>query len=188
MMLFCIFASNISVQDMAVTGNDKCHRYSVYDADGAIYGTAKLISLVAKNDAREPVEAGESEAAPGIEYLNNATDPAAYFARLVSSTESQETDEDVQFVGPTEVGTGSQEEDFGLGATVDISKDFSGENVDGGGAEFGNTYGGAATQLIRTRFRIEANTTNVSRCSDTNVRIQGDYWIIVTEAGQTKGI
>jgi hypothetical protein len=185
--LFCIFASNVSVQDMLVTTNDKCHRYAVYDADGAIYGTAKLVSLVAKSDAREPVMAGASEAAPGIEYLNDESDPADFFARMVSNSESEEGVDDVKFVKTTDTSTDPDEEDFGLGSIVSIYKDRS-ENMAGGGAEFGNAYSGLGTQVNRIRFRMSADTSNATVCPNTNVRIDGDYWLIVTKAGQTKGI
>lgn len=181
--LFCIFASNVSVQDMMVTANDKCHRYAVYDADGAIYGTAKLISLIAKSDTRAAVKEGPSEAAPGIKYLNTDADPADYFARMMSNTESAKTTEDVKFVKTST----TSEEDFGLGSTVDITKDFSG-NVEGGGAEFGNARGGIGAQINKVRFRVNASTSNGSVCPNTDVRVNGDYWLIVTEEGQTKGI
>jgi hypothetical protein len=184
--LFCIFASNVSVQDMLVTTNDKCHRYAVYDADGAIYGTAKLVSLIAKSDTREPVLAGEDEEAPGIEYLNDDDYPAEFFARMISNTESKNTTEDVQFHKTTDTSTDPNEDDFGLSSTVDITKDSS-ENVAGGGAEFGNAYAGIGAQLIRVRFRMSADTSNVSKCP-TSVRVEGDYWLIVTKEGQTKGI
>lgn len=187
--LFCIFASNVSVQDIMVTANDKCHRYAVYDADGAIYGTAKLVSLIAKSDTREAVGAGESEAAPGIEYINpdGESDPSDFFARMVSNSKSEENVDDVKFVKTTDTATDPNEEDFGLGSTVSIFKDMS-ENVAGGGAEFGNAYGGIGAQINRIRFRMSAKTSNGAVCPDTNVTIMGDYWLIVTEEGQTKGI
>jgi hypothetical protein len=185
--LFCIFASNVSVQDIMVTANDKCHRYAVYDADGAIYATAKLVSLIAKSDTREAVEAGTSEAAPGIEYLNSESDKADYFARMVSNSESEETIDDVKFVKTTDTVADPKEEDFGLGSKVSIFKDMS-KNAAGGGAEFGNAYAGIGAQLNTIRFRMQAKTSNGSVCPDTNVQIDGDYWLIVTEAGQTKGI
>jgi hypothetical protein len=187
--LFCVFASNVSIQDMMVTANDKCHRYALYDADGAIYGTAKLVSLIAKSNTREAVEEGDGEAAPGIHYLNSGSsgDAADFFARMVSNAESAKTNEDVQFVKTTDTTFDPDEEDFGLGSTVDIEKDFS-ENMAGGGAEFGNASAGIGAQLNRIRFRMSADTSNGAACPDTNVQIEGDYWLIVTKAGQTKGI
>jgi hypothetical protein len=185
--LFCVFASNVSVQDMMVTANDKCHRYAVYDADGAIYGTSKLVSLIAKSNTRAAVKEGTSEAAPGIQYLNTDTDPADFFARMVSNAESANTTEDVKFVKTTDKASDPDEEDFGIGSTVDIEKDFS-ENVAGGGAEFGNTSGGIGAQINRIRFRMSADTSNGAACPDTDVQIDGDYWLIVTKEGQTKGI
>jgi hypothetical protein len=185
--LFCIFASNVSVQDMMVTGNDKCHRYAVYDADGAIFGTSKLVSLIAKSNTREAVEEGDGNAAPGIEYLNAESDPADFFARMVSNTKSEETVDDVKFVKTTDTATDPYEEDFGLGSTVSIFKDKS-ENVAGGGAEFGNASGGIGSQLNRIRFRMIATTSDGLVCPNTDVEIHGDYWLIVTKEGQTKGI
>jgi hypothetical protein len=191
--LFCIFASNVSVQDMQVTTNDNCHRYALYDADGALYGTAKLISLIAKSDTRDPVQAGTTEEAPGIQYLNSESDPADFFARMVSNTESAKTTEDVKFVKTTDTAMDPDEEDFGLGSTVDITKDWS-KNDEGGGAEFGNPYGGIGAQLIKVRFRMSASTMDAagnsggSVCPNTNVKVDGDYWLIVAEDGQTKGI
>lgn len=187
--LFCIFASNVSVQDMMVTINDKCHRYAVYDADGSIYGTAKLVSLIAKSDTREAVEAGTSEAAPGIQYINpdGASDPSDFFARMVSNNKSEEGVDDVKFVKTTDAVSNPGEKDFGLGSKVSIFKDMS-ENVAGGGAEFGNAYAGIGAQLNRIRFSMNATTSNGSVCPNTNVQIDGDYWLIVTKEGQTKGI
>jgi hypothetical protein len=187
LMLLCMFASNVSVQDMIVAGNDKCHRYALYDADGAIYGTAKLVSLVAKSDTREPVKAGSSEAAPGIEYLNDENDPADFFARMMSNDRSKYTTEDVKFIKTTDTTKNPDEEDFGLSSKVDITKDLT-DNVPGGGAEFGNSREGIGTQINRVRFRISAGTSGGSVCPDTNVQVLGDYWLIVTEAGKTKGI
>lgn len=191
--LFCIFASNVGIQDMLVTTNDNCHRYALYDADGAIYGTAKLISLIAKDNARTPVQEGAGYAAPGIQYLNTDADPAAFFASMVSNKESQGTLEDVKFVKTTDTATDPDEKDFGLGSIVDIAKDWS-KNDEGGGAEFGNAYGGIGAQLIKIRFRMSASTigaagtTGGSICPDTAVQVNGDYWLIVSEDGQTKGI
>ena len=54
MTLFCIFAANVSNQNEDVVANDNCHRDALYNSDGAVYGTAKLISDVAKNDERAP--------------------------------------------------------------------------------------------------------------------------------------
>jgi Tfp pilus assembly protein PilX len=191
--LFCIFASNVSVQDMLVTANDNCHRYALYDADGAVYATSKLISLIAKSDSREAVEDGVGQDAPGVQYLNTDSDPAAYFASMMSSPESKKTAQDVKFLKTTDTATDPDEKDFGLGSTVDIEKDWS-KNDEGGGAEFGNAYGGIGSQLIKVRFRISARTidaagmTGGSVCPDTDVQVNGDYWLIVAEDGQTKGI
>jgi hypothetical protein len=184
--LFCVFASNVGVQDMMVAANDRCHRYAVYDADGAIYGTAKLVSLIAKSDSRKPVEAGKDQEAPGIRYLkpDDDTDGSAEaFAFMVSSTDIAK----VKFVKTIDASPGSEEEDFGLGSAVTVEKDYT-DSVRGGGAEFGNTYGGIGAQINRIRFPMTAVTSDGSKCPDTNVQILGDYWLIVTKAGQTKGI
>jgi Tfp pilus assembly protein PilX len=187
--LFCVFASNVGVQDMMVTANDKCHRYAIYDADGAVYGTAKLVSMIAKNNSREPVKAGKNEAAPGIKYLDPEADAEADaedFARMVSSAKKAK----VKFVKPTDALDGltdSDEEDCGLSSTVTVKKTHT-RLSPGGGAEFGNTGGGPGAQLNWTCFRITADTSVGSKCPDTNVQIHADFWLIATEAGQTKGI
>jgi hypothetical protein len=184
--LLCVFASNVGVQDIMVAANDRCHRYALYDAGGAIYGTAKLVSLIAKSDGREPVEAGKDQEAPGIRYLkpDDDTDSSAEaFALMVSSTDTAK----VKFVKTTDASPDSKEEDFGLGSTVIVEKDYT-DNVRGGGTEFGNTYGGIGAQINRIRFPMIADTSDGSKCPDTNVQILGDYWLITTKAGQTKGI
>jgi hypothetical protein len=184
--LFCVFASNLSVQDMMVTANDKCHRYAFYDADGAINGTAKLISLISKSNSREPVEAGTDKGAPGIRYLNSEDDSNADaddFACTVSNIETGK----VKFVKFTDSPTDPREEDFGLSSTVVVTKDIT-DLLPGGGAEFGNNGAGIGAQINRVRFRLIADTSKGSVCPGTNVQILGDYWLIVTKAGQTKGI
>jgi hypothetical protein len=178
---------------MMVTANDNCHRYALYDADGAVYATSKLISLIAKDNARTPVQEGAGNAAPGIQYLNTDADPAAFFATLVSSPDSEDITDEVKFVKTTDTVTDPDEKDFGLGSTVDITKGWA-KHDEGGGAQFANAYGGISAQMIKIPFRISAKTMNAAGqsggavCPNTNVTVNGDYWMIVTEAGQTKGI
>jgi hypothetical protein len=176
--LFCILAANVSFQNQTVTTSDKCHRDGFYDADGAIYGTSALISQIGKSDTRQEVEAGAGQDAPGIEYLSGDTS-ASYFARLLSNKESEDTTEDVKFLKPDSA------EDIGIEATVDMQK-LPGGSLAGGGAEFGNSADGIGAQINVVVFRLTAIGESV--CKNTTVQVNGDYWMIVSKGGQTKGI
>ena len=176
----CIFASQVAVQDLNVTGNDKCHRVAFYNGDGAAYGTAKLISLIGKSDTREAVEAGEGEDAPGIEYLNSETDKAEYFRHLLTSEESEYTDEDVEFIKADE------DSDIGLESTVNLTKLGTGGTPAGGGAEFGSGGEGIGAQMNVVIFRLRSQGR--SYCPNTTSTVVGDYWLITNKDGRTKGI
>jgi len=178
--LFCIFASQLSVQEINVSTNDKCHRSGFYNADGAIYGTAKLISLIGKDDTRKKVEAGAGKDAPGIQYSNTAGDPAEYFRHLLTSPASQTTSEDLQFVQT------DPSNDIGLQSTVDVTKQGPGGTPAGGGAEFGSGGEGIGAQMNVVVFRLRAQGRSL--CPNSNVTVQGDYWLITNKDGRTKGL
>jgi hypothetical protein len=180
MTLLCIFASNISIQDQQVTTNDKLHRIAFYNGDGATYGTAKLISLIGKSDTREPVQAGEGEEAPGIQYLNSESDPAEYFRHLLTSMESEKTTEDVAFVKADAAN------DIGLDANVDLTKMGPGGTPAGGGAEFGSGGEGIGASMSIVVFRLQSKGQSPS--TKTQTTIIGDYWLITNKDGRTKGI
>ncbi len=177
--LFCIFASNVGHQNQAITVNDRCYRDGFYDADGAVFGAAKLISLIEKSKSRNPVQAGAGQAAPGIEYLSTGGD-ASEFVMQLTEGRLNDTAEDIKFLKPDSA------EDFGIEGTVDILK-FPGGTPAGGGAEFGNAAGGVGAQANVVVFRMQSS--GQSSCPNTGaVRINADYWMIVNEDGQTKGI
>jgi hypothetical protein len=171
--LFCILASNVSVQNQTVATADKCHQSGLFAADGAVYGTAALISQIGKNyeNPRAPVQDGTE--APGIQYVTNA----ANFAAMLSSNASASTTEDVMFL--------KTPNDFGVQSTVDMQK-LPGGNLAGGGAEFGNSAEGIGSQITVVVFRLRS--TGISSCTNTNVQVNGDYWMIVSKGAQTKGI
>jgi len=173
--LCCILAANVSFQNLTVTTSDKCHRDGLYNADGAVYGTSALISKIGKSDTREEVQDGTGQAAPGIEYVTDASD----FARMLSNNESESTTEDVKFLKP------DSDEDIGIEATVDMEK-LPGGSLTGGGAEFANAAEGIGAQINVVVFRLRA--MGRSACANTSVPVNGDYWMIVTKGGQTKGI
>lgn len=178
--LFCVFAWQLSIQDRYVAINDQCHRSGFYNADGSVYGTAKLISLIGKSETRQKVEAGAGKQAPGIKYLNSDTDQAEYFRHLLTSMESQDTTEDVSFIQT------DPDNDRGLQSTVDITKQGPGGTPAGGGAEFGSGSEGIGTQMNIVVFRLRAE--GVSHCPNTTVPVVGDYWLITNKDGRTKGI
>jgi hypothetical protein len=177
--LFCLFASNIGYQNQMVTTNDRCHRDGFYDSDGAVYGTSKLISLIEKNKYRAAVQSGVGNDAPGIDYISTGGN-ASDFVTQITEGRLNDTDQDVQFKKPNPA------DDFGIESTVDIIK-FPAGNPAGGGAEFGNSAGGIGEQLVVVIFRLQSS--GQSACPNTPaVQVQADYWMIATEAGQTKGI
>lgn len=183
MTLFCVFASQIGVQDLQATGNDICHRTAFYNADGSLYGAAKLISQIAKDPNRTEVQAGTGKAAPGIEYLNvdsSYSDPAAYFVHLLTSSASDSTSEDLAFV-KTNTAT-----DTGLSSTVDIKKLGTGGTPAGGGAEFGSGSEGIGAQMNVVIYRLRAQ--GQGSCANSTATVDGDYWLITNKDGQTKGL
>ena len=177
--LFCIFASNVSYQNMIVITNDRCHRDGLYNADGAVYGTSKLISLIGRSKTREAVEAGEDKAAPGIVYSNTGADKAEEFVQELIEGRVRDTTEDVQFVKPDSA------EDVGIESTVDIST-LGGANPAGGGAEFGMGADGVGAQINVVVYRLQSK--GKSSCPNTAVQVNGDYWMIATKGAETKGI
>lgn len=179
--LLVMFASQVAVQDLNVTGNDKCHRIAFYNSDGAAYGTAKLISLIGKSETREAVEAGDDKDAPGIEYLNTESDPAEYFRHLLTSEDSEITDDgEVKFI------KADKENDIGLDSTVDLTKLGPGGTPAGGGAEFGSGGEGIGAQMSVVIFRLRSQGR--APCSNTTATVVGDYWLITNKDGRTKGI
>jgi hypothetical protein len=178
--LFCVLGSQMSVQDSYISTNDRCHRSGLYNADGSIYGTAKLISQIAKSETREKVEAGPGTAAPGIEYKNSETDQAEYFRHLLTSMESENTEEDLAFVQT------DPDNDVGLQSTVDITKQGPGGTPAGGGAEFGSGGEGIGSQMSVVVFRISGRGASI--CPNMSVPVVGDYWLVTNKDGRTKGI
>lgn len=178
--LLVVFASKTAVQDLNVAGNDKFHRVAFYNSDGAVYGTAKLISLIGKSETREAVEAGEGEDAPGIEYLNKEADPAEYFRHLLTSEESENTNEDVAFI------KADVDNDIGLDSRVNLTKLGPGGTPAGGGAEFGSGGEGIGAQMSVVIFRLRSQGRSPGANSTSSV--VGDYWLITNKDGRTKGI
>ena len=177
--LFCLFASNMGYQNQMVTANDKCYRDGFYSADGGVYGTSKLLSLMQKEKPRNVVQSGAGNAAPGIEYTSTGDNASAFIDQLTRDR-LNDIAKIIQFKKPNPA------DDFGVQSTVDILK-FPGVNKAGGGAEFGNTTGGAGEALPWVIFRLQSD--GQSACPNTPpVRILADYWMVANEAGQTKGI
>ncbi len=176
--LFCVFASTVSFQNQLVTTNDKCYRDGFYDSDGAVYGTSKLISLIGKSIKRDAVEAGVGKAAPGLKYLSAGGDASDFVTELIEG-KLKDTTEDVEFLKP------DSDSEFGIESTVDILK-FPGGNPAGGGAEFGNTADGIGAQMNVVVFRLQS--IGRSKCPNTTVQVNADYWMLTSRGAQTKGI
>ncbi len=162
----CLLASNISVYEMQVAGNDKFYRVAFYNADGSIYGVAKLISGI-HDDGK--IEAGPGETAPGISYLNTESDPAEQFLQqlLNKANKPNADDVDIEFIQP------DPSNPYNLQSRVIVNR------IDtiiqaGGGAEFGNASEGAAAQAFFERYRLRAEGQNPSNTTKSNVI--AEYW------------
>jgi hypothetical protein len=178
--LFCVFAATIGNQDVMVTTNDKSHRVGLYNADASIYGTAKLLSLLGKDESRGTIAAGPGTNAEGIIYSNTESDQAEAFRRLVTSTEGKNTTEDLQF-------TKLPGADNGIESVVDIEKlNDNGGNPKGGGAEFGSGAEGVGAQLQTIIFRIQAQGKTL--LPNSTVQVDGDFWLIPSKGATTKGL
>jgi hypothetical protein len=183
--LICIFAFNMAYRDIAPTTNDKCYRNAFFHADGAVYGCAKLISNIAKSRTREKIEtdhatdvnAGGSMdwGAPGIEYKNDAADPAEAFVLLLESPKVNETEEDVAFVGAVK-------------SMVDIRRNAS-RNPFGGGAEFGSASEGIGAQSNVIVYQLRSKSGGSCNLpAGSGVDITADYWLLVGPQSTPKGI
>jgi hypothetical protein len=168
----CIFAASISYKEIQVAGNDNFYRTAFYHSDGAVLGTAKLISLL--TDMPEKIEAGVGLEAPGISYLNTESDPAEVFLQQVLEMKGNDEGNDIEFkktaMGPNE---------FGLDSTVAIEK-LDRANPFGGGAEFGSMSEGSGAQSVVNIYQIRSQGNGPA---GTQANITADYWKFIKVPG-----
>lgn len=180
--LLVVFALNTGNQNIEIASNDNCHRDALYNADAAIYGTSKLISLINKSESRDEVDGGTSGDAPGVQFYDDTGtlgDDGSYFVTMAISEESQNTADDLEFQMVDEANN------IGIKSKVDIRK-FRGETLGGGGAEFGSAAEGLGAQLNIVRYEIRSQ--GEGSCGNAALPVRGEYMFIASKAGQTKGI
>ena len=161
----CIFAANTIHKEIQVSGNDKFYRTAFYNADGSVYGTAKLVSCL--NNQKEKVTDGASGDAPGIQYLNTDSDPAETFLEQIMGSKKDDANvTDLEF-NKTDLAN-----DFGLESKVIVQKNRL-ITPFGGGAEFGSASEGVGAQMNAVVYTIRSEGEGPSTTKST---IFSEYW------------
>ncbi|GAB6905288.1 hypothetical protein DESC_310043 [Desulfosarcina cetonica] len=133
-----VTASNTSTIEQQIAANDQFIKMSFYNADGALYGTSKLISL-AVNESGE-VNSGTGNDAPGLTYLTSASN----FYRQVAGFDTYDGAVDVDFNAG------------GIDAQADARRDRQ-VHVSGSGAEFASGSEGVGANAIAIYYEIESS-------------------------------
>jgi Tfp pilus assembly protein PilX len=148
-----ITATNTSTLELQIASNDQFIKMAFYNADSAVYGTAKLISHAINRS--ESIAAGTGNDAPGITYLSTATDPADDFYRQIAEYDVYDNSPDIDF------NTG------GIDSQADSRLDRR-VQVEGGGAMFatgaegvGNNFIGIFYDLNTSGFSNRQTTSNL---------------------------
>ncbi len=177
--LFVVFASNITNQDTYVTINDNCHRDAFYNSDGGLYGAAKMIGMVGKVKTAPEIIAGTGGDAPGVIFHNFNADKNVGFRKMVVGGYSSDSMDvrDIEFIKVP--GT-----DIGVQSLVDFVKRGATPPA-GGGAEFGTGIEGVGTSLVKVLYQIRSQGR--SNCTNTNVMVEGDYYMVAADIGD-KGL
>jgi Tfp pilus assembly protein PilX len=167
-----MFAAGVAYKEIQVSGNDRFYRTAFYNADGAVYGSAKLVSQLV--DESEKIVAGESMDAPGITYLNSESDPAEMFLlQILGMKKVDPADQNLEFI---KTGT---EPAFGVSSLVSVTRSQS-LNPFGGGAEFGAMSEGAGAQMVAIVYRIESESQG---SDNTLANVFAEYWKLVNIPG-----
>lgn len=140
--IIAITATNTSTLEMMIASNDQFVKMAFYNADGAVSGTAKLISHAVNRSGR--VDAGAGNDAPGLTYLSTASVPAEDFYRQIAGYDVHDGTEDVDF----NIG--------GIDAQTDAKRVRQGY-VGGGGAEFATGSEGVGGRAIAIYYDIYSN-------------------------------
>jgi hypothetical protein len=151
-----ISATDTALTEKFISNNDHFTKRAFFHADGAIYGTAKLVSL-AVNESRKIV-AGSADA-PGIAYLSAAADPAQELYDQIVEYTVYDPDPDVDF------------NPGGVNADSEVRLDNK-ENVEGGGVEFGSGAEGVGYNFVAMNYTISTNGYDVR---NTNRTLSGQY-------------
>jgi hypothetical protein len=149
--LLGITATNTSTLELQIASNDQFIKMAFYNADSAVYGTSKLISLAVNRS--EAIAAGTGNDAPGITYLSTAADPADDFYRQISEYDVYDNSPDIDF------NTG------GIDSQADARRDRQ-QHMEGGGAEFATGAEGVGPSAIGIFYDV--NTDGFSNRQTTS--------------------
>lgn len=153
-----ITASNTSTVEQQIAANDQFIKMSFYNADGALYGTSKLISLAVNESGQ--IDSGTGNDAPGLTYFSSASN----FYRQIAGFDQYDGAMDVDFNAG------------GIDAEADARRDRQG-HVSGGGAEFASGSEGVGANMVAIYYEIESsgfsNRNTTSDLSATYRKIVG---------------
>lgn len=138
--LLGITAINTSNVELQIASNDQFVKMAFYNADNALYGTAKLISMSVNE--RGSIAAGPGTHASGIAY---AQTKSHFYRQVAGFADYDAGDPDVDFNAG------------GINATADVRR-LGQRYAYGGGAEFA-AEGVAASTLV---VDYEINATGIS--------------------------
>lgn len=144
MLMLGLAASSTTMVEIQIATNDQFIKMAFYNADSALYGAAKLVSL--SIDEGRAISAGPGTRAPGIVYLNTRTDFYRRIAGLSDADKDAEREPDLDFSAG------------GIDATVNVRK-IGHRYADGGGAEFGAGADGVASGMVVLEYDISASGT-----------------------------
>jgi hypothetical protein len=139
--LLGITATNTSTVEVHIAANDQFTKMAFFNADGAVYGTAKLISHTINRS--EKVDQGIGGDAPGIDYLSSEADPADDFYRQIFEYDEHVEDPDIDFNAG------------GIDAQTEVRRDRQ-AHMEGGGAEFATGAEGVGSSAIAIFYDIES--------------------------------
>ncbi|MDL2328129.1 hypothetical protein LJC71_00045 [Desulfosarcina sp. OttesenSCG-928-A07] len=141
MLLLGLAASSSTTVEIQIATNDQFTKMAFYNADSALYGAAKLVSLSIDED--RAIAAGPGTRAPGIVYLNTGTD---FYRRIAGLSDDDTEEPDLDFSAG------------GIDATVHVRR-IRHRYADGGGVEFGAGADGVAAGMVVIEYEINAKGT-----------------------------
>ncbi|MDL2275074.1 hypothetical protein LJC22_02990 [Desulfosarcina sp. OttesenSCG-928-G10] len=137
--LLGIAATNTSTVEVQIATNDQILKMAFYNADSAVYATAKLISL----SVDEGCALSTSSHAPGVSYLQTGSH---FYRQIAGITDYDDGDPDVDFA------TG------GINATADVRR-IGHRHAHGSSAEFGAGTEGASAGALIIEYEIHSTGT-----------------------------
>ncbi|BBO80108.1 hypothetical protein DSCO28_06740 [Desulfosarcina ovata subsp. sediminis] len=135
-------ASNTSTIELQIAANDQFIKMSFYNADSALYGTSKLISLAVNESGK--INEGTGNDAPGLTYLSTASDPADDFYRQISGIDQYDGTFDVDFNAG------------GIDSQADARRDRQ-DYPAGSGVEFSSGSEGVGASVVAIYYGIESS-------------------------------